>query len=282
VSELEFEAEPEPVFVDEATDVTQLQSSEPANKGPHAVSDRFFHPDGTPRELVELRSDAAVEAGWAEHERQAALEPPAGPSALEVADAGPSSEQEYWGDVQAQQQAQAYAAQQEAQQALYARVTHAGAARDVGVTDAAALEQAARAVSEQVGQWVTRQYAQGASSRQVADAAQGYEWQQWLDEAIAAELSQARYERLTEHTAMRRQQRASWEAQRVDYELGLRGPPLGAMDKFPGLQRMASAMQARAGRLAEQRQALDAIVARNRAEAAWRPRSTPRQRKLRN
>jgi hypothetical protein len=284
VSELDFDGEDlgdaGEEFVPPVTDVEALERP-PTSKTP--VSDRFFHPDGTPRDVVELRSADAVEHLWRQaDETQAVQEQAAGPSALESFDPGPSSEQESWADYQVQSEASAYAAAQANAEALAARVAAAGRAREVGVTDAAMLGQVVASVQEAVNGWATSQFAAGASSRQLAEAAQGYEFQSWLDERIAEGLQEARYFQETRNTGLRRHAERSWAAQVVDHELGLRGPPQQIWEKYPQLQRQYASASARAERLAAQREQMDAIVARNRAQAAWRPRSQPKQRKLKN
>jgi hypothetical protein len=290
VSELESEpgfeglgGEPElgEEFTPEATDLEALERSGSRNLGPGAVSSRFFDEQGRPRQTLELRSDAAVDAVNARQD-EALVEQAeaAGPSALEAFDPGPASEQESWADQEAQSQAASYQAAQENQAALAARVAAAGRARDV--TDAGMLGQVVAGVQEAVNGWLTSQYASGASSRQVAAAVQEWPFQEWLDGAIAERLQDAAYFEATKRTGLRRHAERSWAAQVVDHELGLRGPPQSIVEKYPSLLRMGERMAERSARLQESREQLAAIQAASRARSAWAPKAQPRSRRLHN
>jgi len=287
MGELEYEelGEGEP-FVEPATDVERLQSSPP--QGDDVVS-RFFNADGSVRENPDLKTDAGLQEFWgAKAAEQEAEQASRGPSALEAFDPGPESQEAAYADWQAHSEAASWQAQRENEQALAERIARMAKAEDVDTSDREGLAQLQARVSGQVSQWVGSQLAAGATGRQIAEATQGFEWQQWLDERIGEGLREARYRQTVRHTPLGKWVAARDAAMEQEHLLG--GPPPQQLwERYPYLQRMWNAMSARAERQADQQQYLRAIRERtqayndlHRSEIEARERELMKPRKLRH
>jgi hypothetical protein len=252
----------EPEWLPEATDPTAIEDATPIPGA--SVTSRFFNPDGSAKEVPELRTEAGFLAFYEGQVReQEAVEALRGPDATRAFDEGPRSEQEAYGDFVASSQAAQAHNMGVFNAEILSRVTEAGKAANV--RDSAALEQVAGDALQSIAEWSQHELARGASGRQVWAAMGEPAFGAWLDERIGEGLQQASYDAAVQNTQMRKWAARSWEAQRVNFELGVGPEPSTPWQRYPELRKMWAGMQAHAARAAERDAQMDAIKQRSRS-----------------
>jgi hypothetical protein len=278
MGELEYDPEygegGEP-FVEPAADLSAWEDAgavPSTSKTP--VSDRFFAKNGEPRETIELRSPAALEAAWAEQARLEAREAPplVDSTLLPHRPQGPDAD---YFDQQAQSEAQLAVNARAYERALYADVERLGSEPRFGVTDPGLLQQVAAGVEQWRKDWFEGEMARGASVQQALQGLEQLAQLGYVQQTAERLMEQARYETLVSNLPVRRWARANWEAQRVNYELGVGPPPMTPFQRHRNLQVMWSNMQGYMQRVQAEHDQLEAIKARTRSYAGPR---NPQQR----
>jgi hypothetical protein len=249
-------------FTPPASDLAAWADAEPAPGS--SVTSRFFHPNGEPRDEPLLKSsDAYLALLDARGELQAPSGPQA-PDATVAYDPGPgdqwTAEQDLVSYVDALQRQQ----QMESDRALFERVGELG--KRVDVDDVDALSRVAGQVHQQVSSWWQEQLAAGATVRQGEATFASSEFQGFVDGLIEQSLQHEAYRHATRNTATRRALDADWERQSIEHSFG-GPPPRPIWIKYPGLQKMASAMAGYAQRQAERDAQLQSILDEHRAHA---------------
>jgi hypothetical protein len=265
----EFGGEPEPVepFLAEATDVSLLETESEAPRSRHPVTDKFFDEQGRPRDVVELRSPAALAEVWRQQDAELARAQGPAVDSTQLPQPPQSWEADEFDRV-AQNEAQIAASARAYEQTLYADVERLGAEARFGVTDPEQLRAVAQGVESWRRAWFDNELVRGASVQQALGGLEQLGSLGYVQQVAEQLLEQARVDKELANTGSRRHARASWAAQVVEAELGLRPAPVPIWQKYPGLQRQWNAMQARSERLAAQREAMDQIKQASRARSA--------------